>query len=105
VFDKTLDYVISAMVVLGGMVRVGGPERKTVRFCCGSRHRKACRRVFLAACKITLGTDLNPIGPSILDKKTERNIIVESLGNGGYRVSADGEDDGRDNPHFPDFPL
>ena len=94
--EKTLDHVISAMVVLGGMSRVGDPEGKTVRFGCGSRHRKACRRVFLEACKITLGADLSPIAPSILDKKTERNIIVESLGNGGYRVSADGKDDGRD---------
>ena len=48
--NDCLRHVAAAMVILGGMVLVGDGGR-TVRFSCGSRHVKACKRVFIEACK------------------------------------------------------
>ena len=95
--DQCLHHVTAAMVTLGGMIPVGGDSNggTCVRFLCGNQHRKACRRIFLEACKIALGTELKSRPMSIFDKKTERNINVDSLGQGAYRINADGEEDGR----------
>ena len=92
--DRCIDYVISAMVTLGGMIRTGD-DASCVRFTCGRQHRKACKRVFLEACKTAPGTELKFRPMSIFDKKTERNINVDDLGKGAYRVDADGDENGR----------
>jgi hypothetical protein len=67
-----------------------------VRFPCGAGHRLACRRAFLEACKIETGTPPEPRPLEIHDKKTDRTIRVASSGGGEYRLSADGEEDGKD---------
>ena len=93
--NECLDYVISAMVILGGMIRSDNPEQKIVHFHSGLQHRKACKRIFLEACKIALGTEIEPKKLSTFDKKTERQITLEYLGNGNYQVNADGDETGR----------
>ena len=92
--DQCLRHVTAAMITLGGMIPVVG-DGTCVRFSCGKQHRKACKRIFLEACKIELGTELKSRPMFIFDKKTERNINVDGLGQGAYRINADGEEDGR----------
>ena len=70
-------------------------EQKIVHFHCGLQHRKACKRIFLEACKSALGTEIEPKKLSTFDKKTERQITLEYLGNGNYQVNADGDETGR----------
>jgi hypothetical protein len=93
--DDCLRRLASAMVILGGMVQVGDDGR-TVCFSCGSRHVKACKRVFIEACKVAPGISLEPKPLKIFDKKTERHVHVERLsGREAFRVTADGAEDGR----------
>ena len=91
--DRCIDHVVSAMVALGGMIRTG--DATCVRFVCGRQHRRACQRVFLEACKIAPDAEINSRPMSIFDKKTERNVNVDDLGKGAYRVEADGDENGR----------
>jgi len=51
--------------------------------------------VFLEACKIAPDAEINSRPMSIFDKKTERNVNVDDLGKGAYRVEADGDENGR----------
>lgn len=86
--------VVEAMKVLGGMEAANaGPS--LVRFACAGGHHAACRRLFLEACKVAPGTAREPRPLSILDKKSGRTITVAGTGEGLYRVSADGGEDGR----------
>lgn len=86
--------VVEAMKVLGGMETApAGPN--LVHFACGGGHHAACRRLFLEACKVAPGTAREPRPLSILDKKSGRTITVADDGEGLYRVSADGGEDGR----------
>ena len=91
--DRCIDHVVSAMVALGGMIRTG--DAGCVRFVCGRQHRRACKRVFLEACKTAPDAEINSRPMSIFDKKTERNVNVDGLGKGAYRVEADGDENGR----------
>ena len=92
--DRCIDHVVSAMVDLGGMIRIGS-EGGSVRFACGRQHRKACTRVFLEACKIAPDAEVKSRPMRIFDKKTERNVSIDGLGQGAYRVGADGDENGR----------
>jgi len=92
--DQCLQHVAAAMAVLGGMSPVVG-DNTCVRFTCGRRHRKACKRIFLEACKVALGTETEARMMSVFDKKTERTISVEGMGHGAYQIDADGEEEGR----------
>jgi hypothetical protein len=83
-------FITEAMRVLGDMESVPGAAT-LVRFRCGARHRLACRRLFLEACKLDSDAALAPRPPSVVDKKTGRTIRAIGLGDGGYRVEmADG---------------
>ena len=92
--DRCLQHVAAAMAMLGGMSPVVG-DNTCVRFTCGRQHRKACRRIFLEACKVALGTETEVRMMSVFDKKTERTISVEGMGHGAYQIDADGEEEGR----------
>ena len=80
--------VVQTMQTLGGMLTT--PEG-LLYFSCKNAHEAGCRRVFLEACKLASSTDTGPRPLSILDKKSQLTITVNSAGNGIYQVRADGE--------------
>lgn len=86
--SERIQQVANYMHTLGGMSDLYNGQ---LLFPCGERHEAACRRVFLEACKITPNTpvELRPL--TILDKKSKLTINVDSIGNGTYRVSSNGE--------------
>ena len=93
--DNCLRHVAASMVLLGGMEAAGGYGH-TVRFGCGGSHVKACRRVFIEACKVPPGEALQAKPLEIFDKKTERKITLEKLSDKeAFRVTADGVEDGK----------
>lgn len=85
---ERIENVRQAMQTLGGMLKT--PEG-LLYFPCGSAHQFGCRRVFLEACKLASHTDAEPRPLNILDKKSRLTITVDSIGDGIYRVTADGE--------------
>lgn len=89
---ERVEFVARAMVVLGGMEAVGGDTRR-VRFHCGTLHQFACRRLFLESCKWAPSIELAPKPLTIFDKKSDGNVIVESLGAGAYRMTGDVDSD------------
>lgn len=80
--------VVQSMRTLGGLQET--PEGMLF-FPCGERHEAACRRVFLEACKIPSGTPAESRPLSILDKKSQLTISVDSVGKGIYRVYSNEE--------------
>lgn len=85
---ERIENVRQAMQTLGGMLKTSDG---LLYFPCKSGHEAACRRVFLEACKLDLNTDPEPRPLNILDKKSQLTIKVDSIGEGVYRVSAEGE--------------
>ena len=86
--SERIEEVRRAMQTLGGMLKtVDG----LLYFPCGAAHQAACRRVFLEACKLVPGTRIEPRPLHILDKKSQLTITVNSIGDGVYTVTADGE--------------
>ena len=67
-----------------------------VRFPCGSDHERACKRLFLEACKIDPNETIEKRSWTILDKKTGRNVSLENCDQSIYKVTADGEEDGKE---------
>ncbi len=86
--DQRIAFVSNAMVALGGM---GQTPDGLLRFPCGEVHELACRRVFLEACKLASGNELKARPLTIQDRKSGLNITVSGLGDGTYRVGAEGE--------------
>ncbi len=86
--DERIAFVADAMTVLGGMERA--PDG-LLRFPCGEPHELACRRVFLEACKLASGSEVDARPLTILDRKSGLNITLSRLGEGAYRVGAEGE--------------
>ena len=89
--DERLDFLLSAMMTLGGMESIG--DGRSLRFPCGTQHLRGCKRVFLEACKLASGSDLQPRPLAVFDKKADRDISAVPKGNGGYAVTADGDDE------------
>ena len=85
---ERIENVRQAMQTLGGMLKT--PEG-LLYFPCGNAHQAGCRRVFLEACKLASNADAEPRPLNILDRKSRLNITVDSIGDGIYRVTADGE--------------
>lgn len=85
---QRIEQVANYMQTLGGMSRL---PNGTLMFPCGFNHEAACRRVFLEACKIVPNTPIEPRPLNILDKKSKLTITVDSIGNGRYRISSNGE--------------
>lgn len=88
---QRVEFVATAMAVLGGLEPVLGETRK-LRFPCRAEHPLACRRVFLEACKLDPSQPVEHRPLHILDKKSNRTITVSSQGNGVYLLTADGEE-------------
>ena len=86
--SERIQQVANYMHTLGGMGEL--PNGKLI-FPCGDNHEAACRRVFLEACKIPPNTTTEPRPLNILDKKSKLMITVDSIGNGVYRVTSNGE--------------
>lgn len=86
--NQRIQQVANNMHILGGMSEYSNGH---LMFPCGNRHESACRRVFLEACKILPNTPVEPRSLAILDKKSQLTITVDSIGNGTYRVSSNGE--------------
>ena len=82
--------IIGTMQSLGGLLKT--PEG-LLYFPCKTNHEAACRRVFLEAGKLS-GTEAEPRPLSILDKKSQLTITVDSKGAGIYQVRAEGESRG-----------
>jgi hypothetical protein len=82
-------FVTGAMVVLGGLVRVEDAPG-AVRFPCAGWHEAAIRRVFLEACKTDPALPVEPRALAARDRRTDQEIHVEPLGDGLYRLHADG---------------
>ena len=85
--QERIQNVIQSMQTLGGMEISDG----LLYFPCGEKHEAACRRVFLEACKLPQGTPAEQRPLNTLDKKSKLTITVNSLGNGIYKVEANGE--------------
>ena len=83
---QRLDFLIQAMKILGGLDEVDG----RLRFSCGARHQLGIRRVFLEACKIATGAEVQAKPLTVRDKKLDRIITVTSLQPGLYEVTAEG---------------
>lgn len=86
--EQRIAFVSNAMAVLGGMRQT---TDGLLRFPCGDAHLLACRRVFLEACKLASGGELKARPLKILDRKSGLNIKVSSVGEGVYRIGAEGE--------------
>lgn len=86
--SERIKQVANYMQTLGGMSEFANGK---LMFPCGKNHEAACQRVFLEACKIPPNTPTEPRPLSILDKKSKLTITVDSIGNGTYRVSSNGE--------------
>ncbi len=84
--------VAETMAALGGLDRVHD-EPAAVRFRCAGWHESAIRRVFLEACKADPALPPEPRGLETEDRRTGQRITVEPLGDGSYRVRADGATD------------
>jgi hypothetical protein len=81
-----LDSIRSAMQVLGGLKMHEG----RFGFPCGVKHQLAMRRTFLEACKLPTAAAVDPRPLSVVDKKLDLQIVVRSLGDGLYELSAEG---------------
>lgn len=86
--SERIQQVANYMCILGGMSEY---SKGHLMFPCGEAHEAACRRVFLEACKNTPNTPIEPRPLQILDRKSQLTITVDSIGNGSYRVSSNGE--------------
>jgi hypothetical protein len=85
-----IDRVAATMAILGGM-EPSANDRHALRFPCGGEHLLACKRIFLEACKRDPGAPVEAPALSIYDKKAELTLKAEAMGEGHYRLVADGE--------------
>jgi hypothetical protein len=76
------------MQILGGMEKTADD---LLYFPCGSAHHLGVRRVFLEACKRDPSAPVVAQPLSIKDRKSGLTIPVLNLGQGVYRVTAEGE--------------
>jgi hypothetical protein len=88
---ERIEFVIKAMATLGGMKQIG----PRLRFTCGDPHQLTVRRIFIEACKLKPDAALAPRHLLIMDKKSNLNITVSSVGAGAYEIRAEaGGDEG-----------
>ncbi len=84
--DARLAYVRSELCRLGGLVEAPSPGY--LQFPCGQGHEVGLRRLFIRICRRDPSLDPAAFSLTIFDKKAECDIVVTSLGAGGYRVGA-----------------
>ena len=88
---ERIEFVVTAMATLGGMQQ-GGPR---LRFTCGDPHQLTARRIFMEACKLKPEAEVEARPLLILDKKSNLQITVLSVGSGVYEIRAEaGGDEG-----------
>ena len=85
-------FVTEAMKTLGGMEIVDDTRGTCLRFPCGADHQRACRRLFLEACKQASDVELEPRPLQVFDKKADGHITIVPEGDGTYVVT--GKDKG-----------
>jgi len=88
-----IEDVAGAMEAIGGMSRA---DATTVQFSCGQSHLRMCRRLFIEATRIKPDDDMRARPLVTYDEKTDRAITAIPSGAGGYRVLADGPEEGGD---------
>jgi hypothetical protein len=85
---ERLAFLATAMVKLGGMEAVPGPEPR-VRWPCRERHVAATRRVFIEVCKLARPDQLT-VRPSRLDDpKLPGVVTVTGDASGRYTIAAE----------------
>ena len=67
-----------------------GDDGREIRFACNTWHASAARRLFLEAAKQDPSAPLLPRPLEVPDTRSEQTIRIEPLGNGAYRVRAEG---------------
>ena len=84
-----VQFLAKAMVVLGGLDQADDESRQ-ISFRCHTWHAAAAKRLFLEAAKHDPASPLEPRPLQVPDTRTEQTIRIEPLGDGAYRVLADG---------------
>ena len=79
--------VVRRMMQLGRVA----VDARGVYFPCGAAHERACRRLFLEACKLAPEKAAGPKSLTIFDKKSNGDLVVSSLGDGAYVLTGAGE--------------
>ncbi len=87
---QRLEAVSASMRVLGGMETA---TENRLRFPCGAEHLLGVRRLFLESCKVPPDVEPQQRPLQIFDKKSGLQVTVSKLGNGGYRVAAETDDE------------
>jgi hypothetical protein len=90
--DDRLAAVARTVAALGGM-EPAGDDPLDLRFPCGSWHGAAAKRLFTEACKIDPAGGVEPRALTGTDSRSGQKIVVEPIGAGRYRVTADGRVD------------
>jgi hypothetical protein len=90
---ERVERIAEAMRVLGGLDE-GGEGRCVVGFPCGAWHPNAAKRIFLEAVKADQSQPVEERPLVIVDRKTGQTITAETLGNGSYRLLAEGVEEG-----------
>ena len=80
--SQRIQFVVDAMQTLGGMELTD--------------HQRACKRVFLEACKSDPMQLVESRPDTIFDKKANCDMTVLSYGNGRYQVTANGDESGKE---------
>lgn len=91
--EERLAAVARTVAELGGM-EPAGDDPLDLRFPCGSWHDAAAKRLFAEACKIDPAGGVEPRPLTGTDSRSGQEILVEPIGAGRYRVTADGATDG-----------
>lgn len=87
--EARLAFVARAMTALGGMEPAPGQPGR-LAFPCGAEHRAAAKRLFLEACKRAPGSAPAAQPMRIHDRKNDLAIAAAGLGDGRYRIAAEG---------------
>jgi hypothetical protein len=88
--SERIERIAATMKALAGMTvaRNGGPA---LRFPCGAAHRAACRRTFIAACKLDPATPLRPVPMMVYDRKSGADVQAIADDAGRYTVHVPGD--------------
>ena len=80
-----ISFLVEAMKTLGSMESTAN---NLLHFSCWSAHEFAVKRLFLEACKLDPNQPIQVKPLQIFDKKAGCDMLVASLGQGQYQISA-----------------
>ena len=89
-FEERIDFLSRAMALVGELTR---NDDGLLSSHCGAPHERAIRRLFLDCVKLDSASLPAPRALEINDRKSGLTIRVNSLSDGVYRVTAEGESD------------